>query len=190
MKKVLLGFEVGTAEELSIDYITGFFDGEGHARLSAGKNGILQPDLTFHNTNRTVLERVHATLKMGHINLKGQRGHPEWKDAYEFKIQRWEDCLKLAKMMLPKAIVKHSALQKIIDFLETHQKRKGPRPYTRPFNISREELVEFYVIQQLGTQEIAGKFGTTRTTVWRRLKKEGIVRRSNHDAQVARLMHQ
>jgi len=98
---------------MSLDYIAGFFDGEGHARIDQhGRSA-----LVFTNTNRETLETIRAFLRYGTIHEK----HPSRtglgkKMCYVLHVSERPRVLELAKALKSRCIIKKDALGKLIEF--------------------------------------------------------------------------
>ena len=114
-------------EEKNLAYIAGLFDGEGCVSCvqrpikRTDRNGkiyiqwYIRAEIAM--TDEDTIRWVHDTLGMGWSGPK--RYHtknykPQWRWACGY-----QDCLKLAKMLLPYAKVKKDKLQKVINHYET-----------------------------------------------------------------------
>ena len=121
-KKYLKNQDPGEQEE-TIAYIAGLFDGEGC--ISCLQRPTKRPDRNgkIYNqwyiraeiamTDEATIKWIHQTLRMGWSGPK--RYHtknykPQWRWSCGY-----QDCLKLAKMLLPYARVKKNKLQKVIN---------------------------------------------------------------------------
>jgi signal recognition particle subunit SEC65 len=102
---------------LSIEYIAGFFDGEGCIKLSQGQAKLR---LTFTQTSREVLDEILKTLDFGVVSecvRKNPKSH--WKRQWFYATQNRSDSVRLLKMMVPFLIVKK---EKAITALELCEK--------------------------------------------------------------------
>jgi hypothetical protein len=117
----------------SLDYVAGFFDGEGLARIwHFNSMNRFSPDITFYNNDRDTLEAIRGILP-GHGRLfrKGARKGTQ-SDCYELKYRRWEDCLAVAKILVGRTRIKRAELAKLIEFITVNEKKsKGLYPSRR-----------------------------------------------------------
>ena len=110
-------------DQKDLAYIAGLFDGEGgiscvqRPTKRTDRNGKIYNQWYIRAevamTDEETIKWLHQTLGMGWCG-------PKRYNKYNYKPQwRWccgyQDCLKLAKMLIPYAKVKKDKLQKVID---------------------------------------------------------------------------
>jgi len=124
---------------MNIDYIAGFFDGEGCVNISFAKKerkkmkGVC--NFTFHvnpkisilmgeePSNLTVLKGIQKFLGMGHIYSRTRRERHGQREVV-FRIYRRDDLKKFIKLIKDKVIVKRAQilkLQKILELMKNIQ---------------------------------------------------------------------
>ena len=106
---------------VSIEYISGFFDGEGYIVITKAKHRRIQGAhrywlvVQFTNTHKEVMEEIHKVVGGSLIFHKGQNG---LKPHYRVTLYCREayECLKL---MLPYLIVKKKEAECAIKFQDS-----------------------------------------------------------------------
>lgn len=98
----------------NMNYIAGFFDGEGYV----GINKKFRPIITFTNTNKEVLgfikDKIESENNIYFINSKSLKH----KNKYTLNITSNGECLSLAEKLLPYSIVRKKRLELLIEILE------------------------------------------------------------------------
>lgn len=130
---------------MSLDYIAGFFDGEGNTNLWGRQYNII-----FNNTNLETLKEIQQFLKVGKIYNHGDTGKssPRWgiksrKPCYILKIGRRDDAKRVATLLLPRVIIKKEALEKLLRKLEEHP------PVRSPWTSERiKKLLQLYIMRK------------------------------------------
>lgn len=121
---------------LSLQYIAGFFDGEGHIRITKTKHKTL-PNIykyylviQFTNTHKEVMEKIHQVVGGSLTFNKGNHGlKPHWRvTLYTNKAY---ECIKI---LLPYLVVKKLEAECAIKFQESL------RPYGSGGGLTEEEL--------------------------------------------------
>jgi len=93
-------------EKMSLEYIAGFFDGEGCVDHTYDKYSGLR--LRFTQKDRYVLDKIQKYLGCGRI-------YRENRDGMHRLLLRYKTARKVARLLLPYLIVKK---QKVIDGLK------------------------------------------------------------------------
>jgi len=186
-KSVLLGYEVGTGNEIymepmSWNYVAAFLDGEGSAWAGATKklDGI---GLQWVNTYKKILEEIQIFLKCGRIVPSGASELSK-KKCWALVVRKWSDCLRISKELLPRCRVKREQIQKLIQFIENRKWRTNPRVFRHRPEITEEVLRDLYLIRKMTLREIAITLGCVRQTIWKKLKKFDIPIRNCSEAQL------
>jgi len=106
---------------LNIDYVAGFFDGEGCARTTRvgyalGRKKLWKPVIEMSNTNKKVIEEIHNFIKMGKV----YEYHPKRRGAKtQWRIYIWGlDIIKFCDLIKNKTIVKREILYLVREFAE------------------------------------------------------------------------
>ena len=108
---------------VSIEYISGFFDGEGYISLHRCNRKRLRVDgryrywliVQFTNTHKEVMEEIHKVVGGSMLFHKGDKG---LKPHYRVTLYCREAC-KCLKLMLPYLIVKKEEAECAIKFQES-----------------------------------------------------------------------
>lgn len=149
---------------ISLEYVAGFFDGEGTVSL---KRQLL---LGFSNSDKRVLREIQKFLGMGSLSRNKRAKN---KVVYQLRIYHRKQCIKVAKMLLPKCIVKREELEKFIEYIETKNWfNRGSKA------IAKEVLEELYLNQKMSIREIANKFNYSCHKVSYDMRLRGIPIRS------------
>ena len=164
---------------MNLDYIAGFFDGEGcihkshHVRRPGGPDHPII-ELTMCNTNREAIENIKAFLGCGGIEVRNRLG---WKTLFVFHTGAWRHVLRLAQELEPRCIVKKEQLQRIIEFIEQHPWQLGDTSA-----LTKESLTEYYLHRKWSLTQIARKFRVSHGAVWDHLHRNDIPLRTRAEA--------
>ena len=108
--------------QLNLDYLAGFFDGEGNLTMCYDKRiDMTRCRLSIFNTNKEVLD----TLKEQYGGFIHTRSHDKpyikehWKTSYVLIIQLSKKHLPLLKELHSRCIVKKDKLSLAIEYIET-----------------------------------------------------------------------
>ena len=104
---------------ITIQYIAGFFDGEGSIFIAWNSRGTLRLGLSFTNTNLEVLNQIKDFFGdgCGYITISSRR--PQYKLCYTLTIRRKESLRRVITSMYPYLIVKAEQADIALDFLDT-----------------------------------------------------------------------
>ncbi|HII70224.1 LAGLIDADG family homing endonuclease [Methanopyrus kandleri] len=103
---------------VSLDYIAGFFDGEGSVVVRFVRDGRyragyrVSTKVVFVQKERDVLEEIHETLGMGHLYRRGSDG------VWYLEIYRREDLREFVELIGNRTMVKRDALERLATVLE------------------------------------------------------------------------
>ncbi|MCJ7634145.1 hypothetical protein MUP77_17375 [Candidatus Bathyarchaeota archaeon] len=151
-------------------YIAGFFDGEGSVffgyKYPNGKTVRLQ----VVNTNLEVIEVIKNFIDCRTVRKSIREGNR--KPIYECAITNHENCLRIAKQLLPYCIVKKEKLEALIKFIE------GNSWVKKPLQIPKEKLQELYWEKQMTLEDIGKLYGYDLQAVQALMKHLGVPRRS------------
>jgi len=153
--------------EISWSYVAGFFDGEGWIAFYPK-----YAHLAVANKNVMVLELIQSFLGYGKIYDTGR--------VQTLYIGNHEHQLDFCYHVLPHSIVKKAELERLRAFIEgkewwANRKLK---------NVTRDELEELYWNKKLSIRQIAKIFGVGYNSVWLKLEKLQIPRRSYREAKL------
>lgn len=101
---------------MDIQYIAGFFDGEGSVKLPRNTTCV-NTGLSIVNTDRLVLEKIKEFLGCGVIYNHGIPKKWGKKPIFSFQIKKRHDVIETLQKMLPYLEVKHASGQKLLEFL-------------------------------------------------------------------------
>lgn len=151
---------------MNIDYIAGFFDGEGSFGLY-GK--IKRPKVSITQTDFDILEKIRIFLGMGQVYKLSKR-KDNWKDSWIFTITNREDCLKFVKLIKPHLLLerKIKKAEEIIDELENYLENN--KLYKSERDTLKQKVIELS-LQGFSCREIEKKLPLSRTTVSRMLNE-------------------
>jgi hypothetical protein len=127
-------------DSISLDYIAGFFDGEGSVGIKASKTAkswcgvTFVPRLAIYQKTPEILEKIAVELGLGNKKFKlrhrltGSKG--AYGECYRLDIQKLDDVLRIAKALLPRCQLKKRQLEIVTEaaklLLETgYPQRRG-----------------------------------------------------------------
>jgi hypothetical protein len=137
-------------DSISLDYIAGFFDGEGTASIKASKTtkswcGVaFMPRLGFFQKTPNILEKIAVELGLAnkgyklHHRLTGSKG--AYGECYRLEVNGIEDVLRIAKMLEPRCIIKKRQLQIVIEASELLLKTGFPQRRGYVSSIPKETI--------------------------------------------------
>lgn len=110
--------------ETAIAYLAGFLDGDGCISFYKAKDKYqtAHTNIEFVNTNETVIDWIHKTLKCGYKYEKPidkMHGFKKSKPQFVYGITNRKNVLALCKLMLPYLIVKNKSARKCVRFTES-----------------------------------------------------------------------
>ncbi len=114
---------------VSLDYVAGFFDGEGSVVVRFVRDGRyragyrVSTKVVFVQKERGVLEEIRETLGMGHLYRRRD-------GVWYLEIYRREDLRRFVDLMVGRVVVKRGALERlgrVLELLEAgvHGSREG-----------------------------------------------------------------
>jgi hypothetical protein len=137
-------------DSLSLDYIAGFFDGEGTASIKASKTskswcGVgFTPRLSFTQKTSEILEKIAYELGIAgkgfklHHRLTGSRG--AYGECHRLEINKFDDVLRIAKMLQPRCQLKKRQLEIVIQATELLLKTGYPQRRGYKSSIPKETV--------------------------------------------------
>lgn len=118
-----------TRTKVSMQYIGGFFDGEGYVSFTFQKQGDNRPAkaglgmVQCGSKGREVLEQIADRICSHLPGLRRppiyERGDPDFK-TYTLLWQGRGDVVRVAKLLMKYTVLKHSDLRHIIEEVETY----------------------------------------------------------------------
>jgi len=102
-------------KKLSIQYIAGFFDGEGSVSIAANyynRKAPAGPLLSFSQRDYKILNQIQYSLGCGAIHTRTKVG------SYHLRIMGKKKVIKVAKLLLPYAVVKKAHLSLILEYCD------------------------------------------------------------------------
>jgi hypothetical protein len=160
---------------ISWDFVAGFFDGEG----SVVNDNNERYTLNMGNTNREILEVIKDFIGCGNIHITYQKNNERGahrKTMYNLRITHHLDCLRVAKELVGRCIIKREKLQEAINYIESKKWLNHTRPL---INVSKEEIYNLYWNKNLTTRQIGEIYNTHHINVLRFMKINNIPRRPN-----------
>ncbi len=147
---------------IDLDYIIGFFDGEGCVNASKIKNPkkgfILRPEINIRNTNKKVLVKIEDYLRSQGINGKVYM-HSETniiknlKRGYHYRIVKLEDIFKFTCLVKDKSQIKQRQLNLLYEFLLLKNARK-----INKLKYTKKEYDIFEKIRSLNRRGVSARF--------------------------------
>ncbi len=137
-------------DSLSLDYIAGFFDGEGTAQISVSKSpktwcGVqFRPRIGFYQKTPEILEKIAYELGVAEKGFKltrrltGSKG--SYGECYRLEIVRYDDVLRIAKMLQPRCQLKKKQLEIVIEATELLLKTGYPQRRAYKSAIPKETI--------------------------------------------------
>jgi len=124
-------------DNLTLEYIGGFFDGDGCVTISKDKiynhrlkNGWqLSPYIVFSQRKKYILERVRNTLKSYNIgsHLQSQSNGR----IYALRITGMKRCRKFCKIFINHTTIKREQLKVMLEFTNYRLSQSGRKEYTK-----------------------------------------------------------
>jgi len=129
------------SEELSLQYIAGFFDGEGSIVIwkrrekKSPREYNINLEVRINNTNKIVIDKIN-TLIGGNIRIKSKK---DCKPCYEIIISNYRGILNFLEKIYPYLVVKKEIAKLTIEFCRSRLKN-----YKKPY--SEKELCLYTAI--------------------------------------------
>lgn len=147
---------------INLDYIIGFFDGEGcvsASKIKKLKGFMLRPEINIRNTNKNILLQIEKYLKnrgiTGKVYLHSKISiSKNRKRGYHYRIVKLEDILKFTFLLKDKSQIKHKQLNLLHDFLLCRMEKKKRRI---PLTYTKKDIEIFEKIQLLNRRGINAK---------------------------------
>lgn len=134
--------------ELSLDYLAGFFDGEGCCGLLKCKNGqtiYYKPYISFTNTDLNLMKFLKQTLEQYKIQMSCQERKEQSNNKSFIQLTSWNisSALNFSNIMKDKCFIKRKQLELLKEYCESRNKinpkRRAWKRYTeRELNIFKE----------------------------------------------------
>ena len=157
---------------MNIDYIAGFFDGEGSvAKCSAKKSD--RYSVTISQTNFDVLDKIRIFFGVGSVyKVKKRKSH--WKDAWIYRTTNRNDTLQVLKKLESYLLLKKEIANEAINYIENYVL---PRRDLKSNSLSEDEKVIISMINNgKSYRQIEKILKVGRQTICRIKKKsEGVV---------------
>ena len=117
---------------MNLDWIAGFFDGEGSVSLKVNltqtQSGFkIQPRIILVQKNPTPLYAIKKYLNMGRIKKRTNLG-PRHTSVCQLEIDRYHDCERFAQLLLDHVMTKRRQLEILIEFFRVHRFYHKPSP--------------------------------------------------------------
>jgi len=136
---------------MNLDYIAGFFDGEGSIGLKLTKEKStmgfgLRPRLSFTQKNRQILEEIHKTLGIGSVV---RRNHMGISDSYVhvLDINNFQECRKFLALLGSRVVLKHKQVAILAQFFKIHSYYRRPTP-----ELAQQEFQLFMQLREMNGQ--------------------------------------
>jgi hypothetical protein len=108
--------------EINLDYIAGFFDGEGNVAIKVSSDKKRKYQTYFGGrvqivqTNREILKKIKAFLGYGYV-IERKNRNVEWRRSYFYQIQNEQELRDFINKMKNRTYRKHKQLLVLEDFL-------------------------------------------------------------------------
>lgn len=112
---------------MSVEYIAGFFDGEGSVNIK--QNIGCSPSISLGNTNKFVLEEILIFLKDVGLNFRLYNYHRKsrYKDIYHLHTHDSRSIKAFCLMLKPYCIVKRNQISLMLNYLNLYQRTVSRR---------------------------------------------------------------
>lgn len=104
---------------MNIDYVAGFFDGEGSITINRNRVRTSTPQ-----TNKEVLERIRDYIGVGSVYALTKRKE-HWKEAWVYSTTSNSDSLELLTKLYPHLILKQRRAIEAIEVLKEYFDKKA-----------------------------------------------------------------
>lgn len=153
-------------------YLAGFFDGEGCICIRYGQHSRVTFQIT--NTDEEVLGKIKDFLAKNNFSSKIYRKKiPCQKDRFDLIISNHIVVEPLLRKLSPLLVVKRGKAEEAIELVKT--KVWHNNGINHRYDENRESIVGDY-LKGFSSNMLEKKYGINKTTIWRRLKKDGISR--------------
>lgn len=143
---------------MNIQYIAGFFDGEGSIVISKNRIRISLPQ-----TNKEILEEIKKYFGVGNLTvLKKRKEH--WKDAWSYYVSGSKACFKVLNELEPYLILKKDKAKKGLSFIQEIKDKEQNK-------IERNKLAISYVNKGMSYRQVEKLTGICRQTLCNEIKK-------------------
>jgi len=108
-------------ENVSLDYIAGFFDGEGSVGIKVSRDSkrkyayFFGGRIAITQKDRTILDAIQKTLGFGVVTMKGD-------GCYRLTINSENDCLRFIELMENRVLLKREQLRLLKEFYKYRKK--------------------------------------------------------------------
>jgi intein/homing endonuclease len=167
---------------MNLDYIAGFFDGEGCASLALVRHPTavygykLGPRIRITQKTREILDQIQEFLGMGKVR-------PDTR-CWNLHIERRQDCLRFVELIAPRSKLKSKQLLLLKDGLETTSEGRGGIGVYLPKDRMLHALDLIEQIRNLnGNKRVRNDLASVRKNV---LEFDEIAHRIQADALLAR----
>ena len=176
----------GKVSSLTIQYIAGFFDGEGCVNIYQMKKGVKKDRIGYelsasvHNTNVKIIDILKNQFG-GYVN-KRVRNNNRWKTAYDWKLSS-SKAYEFLKQIEPHLILKKEQARIAIEFQNL---KKSKEFRFRPSTPNEDEFYEIcYQQMRLLNRKGKGDYYPQRLNE-KALKREATVRTALKNAEMSR----
>jgi intein/homing endonuclease len=168
---------------MNLDYIAGFFDGEGSASVALVRHSTavygykVGPRIRITQKTREILDQIQEFLAMGGIRRD--------RKCWNLHMERRQDCLRFVELIAPRAKIKSKQLLLLKEVLETTDDgRQGGIGVYLPKNRMLHALDLIEQIRNLnGNKRVRNDLGSVRKNV---LKFDEVAHRAQADAILAK----
>lgn len=162
---------------MNLDYIAGFFDGEGSA-ISYINSKYLTFRIDIANTNRDVLEKIREYLGFGRVHKS--RDTSAGNAVFHFYAGAHEDVLRFIELVFSRCFIKKEKLKEMRKMIL--EKNWGKRNWINPSE--KENIRKMYWGEEKSLKEIGKVYDCSGNTIGYFMKKYGIPRRSFREAKI------
>lgn len=152
---------------MSIDYIAGFFDGEGTFGVYGSNQ---KPNISVTQTEVEILREMRDFVGLGNI-YKEKIRNKNWSQSYKWSITGRENCLTFISLIKP-----HLRLKRKIDKANEIEEVLTIQIKAQKEQLEERKHVEDSIIQLsksgLSCRKIAERVGLSRSTVNRIIKNK------------------
>jgi hypothetical protein len=130
---------------MNLDWIAGFFDGEGSASVRIAHNATckygfqIAPEITISQKRRAVIKAIHRRLGFGHV-------YPTGRSGWQFALHSRADIERFSALMQKRSVLKRRQLGLLTRTLRLLERQGTPSARFRGGCLSKDTMRELLLI--------------------------------------------